>query len=42
MVPILLGSIFFAHLDAVWMFSIEGGGWEFPAFWNATRFAQAR
>ena len=40
-VPILLGSIFFAHLDAGWLFSNEGGGWEFPAFWTATLFVQA-
>jgi putative oxidoreductase len=41
MVPILLGSIFFAHIDAGWLFSNEGGGWEFPAFWTATLLVQA-
>ena len=29
-IPILLGATFF-HLDNGWLFSAEGGGWEFPA-----------
>jgi putative oxidoreductase len=29
-VPILLGATFF-HLGNGWLFSVEGGGWEFPA-----------
>jgi len=41
LVPVLLGAIFFAHLDAGWLFSNEGGGWEFPAFWTVTLFVQA-
>lgn len=41
MVPVLLGAIFFAHADAGWLFSSEGGGWEFPAFWAAALVVQA-
>jgi putative oxidoreductase len=29
-VPVLLGATFF-HLDNGWLFSADGGGWEFPA-----------
>ena len=29
-IPILLGATF-AHLGNGWLFSAEGGGWEFPA-----------
>jgi putative oxidoreductase len=29
-VPILLGATF-VHLGNGWLFSVEGGGWEFPA-----------
>lgn len=41
MVPILLGSIVFAHWNAGWLFSSEGGGWEFPAFWAVALIVQA-
>jgi len=41
MIPVLLGAIFFAHADAGWLFSNEGGGWEFPAFWTAALVVQA-
>lgn len=41
MIPVLLGAIFFAHADAGWLFSGEGGGWEFPAFWTAALVVQA-
>ena len=30
--PVLLGAIW-AHSGAGWMFTNEGGGWEFPLFW---------
>ena len=33
MIPILVGSIVFGHWQAGWLFSNQGGGWEFPAFW---------
>jgi len=32
MLPILLGALFIAHWNAVWVFSNQGGGWEYPAF----------
>ena len=41
MFPILIGSIVFGHWDAGWLFSNEGGGWEFPAFWAAALIVQA-
>lgn len=40
-IPLLLGTIVFAHWSAGWMFSNQGGGWEFPAFWAATLVVQA-
>lgn len=39
--PILLGSILFVHGSNGWLFSAEGGGWEFPAFWAAALVVQA-
>lgn len=41
MVPVLLGAAFFAHGDAGWVFSNEGGGWEYPAFWAVALIVQA-
>ena len=41
MIPVLIGSIVFAHAHAGWLFSNEGGGWEFPAFWAAALAVQA-
>ena len=40
MVPILLGATF-VHSGAGWLFSSEGGGWEFPAFWTVALIVQA-
>ncbi len=39
LIPILIGSILFAHGDKGWVFSNPGGGWEFPAFWIAVQSA---
>ncbi|HSH43798.1 MAG TPA: DoxX family protein [Arenicellales bacterium] len=41
MVPVLIGSIVFAHAGAGWLFSNEGGGWEYPAFWSVALIVQA-
>lgn len=41
LIPILLGSIFLVHGSAGFMFSNQGGGWEFPAFWIVTLVVQA-
>lgn len=41
LVPILLGSIYAPHGAAGFIFSNEGGGWEFPAFWAITLIVQA-
>jgi putative oxidoreductase len=39
MVPILLGALW-AHSGNGWLFSANGGGWEYPAFWTAALVAQ--
>ena len=41
MVPVLLGATFIAHWDAGWLFSNQGGGWEYPAFWTVALVVQA-
>lgn len=41
MIPILVGSIVFGHWQAGWLFSNEGGGWEYPAFWTVALVVQA-
>ena len=41
LVPILLGSIYAPHGAAGFIFSNEGGGWEFPAFWAVALVVQA-
>ncbi len=41
LIPILVGAIVFAHGGNGWLFSNEGGGWEFPAFWITALVAQA-
>lgn len=40
MVPILLGATV-VHSGAGWVFSNQGGGWEFPAFWAVALVVQA-
>ena len=40
MIPILLGATY-VHSGAGWLFSNEGGGWEFPAFWAVALAVQA-
>ncbi|MGH1464811.1 MAG: DoxX family protein [Cognatishimia sp.] len=34
--PVILGALW-VHLGAGWMFTNEGGGWEYPAFWAAVQ-----
>lgn len=38
--PIMIGATI-QHIPAGWMFSRQGGGWEFPAFWTVTLLVQA-
>ncbi|MDV7143595.1 DoxX family protein [Tropicimonas sp. TH_r6] len=38
--PVLLGAVW-AHSGAGWLFSNEGGGWEFPLFWAAAQASLA-
>jgi putative oxidoreductase len=40
MIPILLGAVA-VHFNAGWLFSNEGGGWEYPAFWAVALAVQA-
>jgi putative oxidoreductase len=41
LIPILLGSIYAPHGAAGFIFSNQGGGWEFPAFWAVALVALA-
>lgn len=41
LIPVLIGSIVFVHGSAGWLFSNEGGGWEYPAFLIMASFVQA-
>lgn len=40
LVPVLLGATW-VHLGNGWVFSNEGGGWEFPVFWTIALVVQA-
>lgn len=41
LIPLVLGTIFIVHGKNGWLFSNEGGGWEYPAFWSVTLVVQA-
>ena len=41
LVPVLLGSIVLVHGANGWLFSADGGGWEYPAFLIAACLVQA-
>jgi putative oxidoreductase len=36
-----LAAIIFVHGDKGWLFTNEGGGWEFPAFWVVVLVVQS-
>lgn len=40
LVPVLLGAAW-AHWGNGWVFSAQGGGWEYPVFWAMTLVVQA-
>lgn len=40
MIPVLLGAAV-VHSGSGWLFSNQGGGWEFPAFWAIALAVQA-
>jgi putative oxidoreductase len=40
LIPLILGTIFMVHGSKGWLFSNEGGGWEFPALWTAALLVQ--
>ncbi len=39
-IPVMLGAVS-VHAGAGWVFSNQGGGWEFPAFWAAVQLTIA-
>lgn len=39
MIPVLLGASW-VHAGNGWLFSTEGGGWEFPVFWAVALVVQ--
>ena len=41
LIPILAAAIIFVHGSKGWLFSNEGGGWEFPAFWIVVLVVQS-
>jgi uncharacterized membrane protein YphA (DoxX/SURF4 family) len=41
LVPVLLGAAWLVHAGNGWLFSNEGGGWEFPVYWAVTLLALA-
>jgi putative oxidoreductase len=41
LVPLVLGTIVMVHGAKGWIFSNEGGGWEYPAFWAVALVVQA-
>ena len=40
LVPVMIGATI-QHVPNGWLFSAEGGGWEFPALWTVLMFVQA-
>lgn len=40
LLPVLIGATL-EHIPAGWVFTAEGGGWEFPAFWTVALLVQA-
>jgi putative oxidoreductase len=41
LIPVMIGATWFGHADKGWLFSNEGGGWEFPVFWTVTLVVMA-
>ena len=39
MIPVLIGASW-VHVGNGWLFSAEGGGWEFPVFWTVALVVQ--
>jgi len=40
LLPILVGATL-QHVGNGWLFTVNGGGWEFPAFWTVMLVVQA-
>lgn len=40
LLPVLIGATL-EHVSAGWIFTAQGGGWEFPVFWTVTLLVQA-
>jgi Predicted membrane protein len=41
LIPVMVGAGYFGHGANGFFFSVEGGGWEYPAFWTLTLVVQA-
>ena len=41
LVPLILSTIYMVHGSKGWLFTNEGGGWEFPALWTVALVVQA-
>lgn len=41
LVPVLLGAAYFGHGGNGFVFSNQGGGWEYPLYWAITMVVQA-
>lgn len=41
LVPLMLGTILLVHGANGWLFTNQGGGWEYPAFWTVALIVQA-
>lgn len=39
LIPVMLGATW-AHAGNGWLFTSQGGGWEYPAFWTVATIAQ--
>ena len=40
LIPLILGTIFMVHGSKGWLFTNNGGGWEYPAFWTTALIVQ--
>jgi len=41
LIPVMIGAAYFGHGSNGFFFSVEGGGWEYPAFWTVALVVQA-
>lgn len=41
LIPVMVGAGYFGHFASGFVFSNQGGGWEYPAFWTVALVVQA-